>query len=67
MIDNTPINICSGSVSPKLKEKLYKKYPLTEDERECFRIIGSADGNLGERLVRIANEYFRIKEKSEKK
>ncbi|MFB6467661.1 hypothetical protein ACE38V_12795 [Cytobacillus sp. Hz8] len=59
MINN--IQIGSGNVSPELKEKLLEKYPYANGEKEALRVVGSIDGNLGERLVRLANEYFEIK------
>lgn len=55
-----PITVGSGTVMPELKEKLFEKYPITEEEirAQCFCNV---DGDIGKRLVMLAEEHFKIK------
>lgn len=54
-----PVTVGSGTVMPELKEKLFKKYPMTEEERE-IQYLFNVDGYVGKRLVLLAEEYFEI-------
>ena len=54
-----PITVGSGTVMPELKEKLFNKYPMTEEEKQAQQFF-NVDGYIGKRLVMLAEEYFEI-------
>ncbi|BBK75877.1 hypothetical protein [Clostridium butyricum] len=55
-----PVKVGSGTVMLELKEKLFNKYPMTEEEKQA-QYFFNVDGYIGKRLVMLAEEYFENK------